>query len=257
MSPADAEPRRGPLWLFKRWALHATVERVDAITGEMRRLEIAGRDLVGGDWVPGQQVRVMFRDLTHPRAWLAVPALPDAARTYSLWDYDAAGGRYVLMVLDHGGDGPGARWVRRVRPGDPVVISRPEGRFHARLPSPYHLFAGEETAAVCFGAIIRALPAGARVVGALQAERSDGHVAFPGDHGLIRVARDGADVSPSPALTDAVRSLTLPDEPGTAYLAGEARTIQAIRRHLIDERGWTRAAILTKPFWTPGKRGMD
>ena len=44
---------------------------------------------------------------------------------------------------------------------------------------------------------------------------------------------------------------------GAAYLAGEARTIQLLRRQLVEERGWPRQAIVTKPFWTPGKRGLD
>jgi NADPH-dependent ferric siderophore reductase len=44
--------------------------------------------------------------------------------------------------------------------------------------------------------------------------------------------------------------------PYAAYLAGEARTIQMIRGHLVNDRGWNRHHILTKPFWTPGKRGM-
>jgi NADPH-dependent ferric siderophore reductase len=45
--------------------------------------------------------------------------------------------------------------------------------------------------------------------------------------------------------------------PGIAYLAGEARTIQLLRRHLVSDRGWPRQAIRMKPFWAPGKRGLD
>ena len=41
------------------------------------------------------------------------------------------------------------------------------------------------------------------------------------------------------------------------YLAGEARTIQRLRRFLTDERGWDRRQIVTKPFWTPGRTGME
>ncbi|MEU8661955.1 SIP domain-containing protein, partial [Actinoplanes philippinensis] len=46
-------------------------------------------------------------------------------------------------------------------------------------------------------------------------------------------------------------------EPGRAYLAGEARTIQMVRRHLVEDRHWPRRSVLTKPFWTPGRKGMD
>jgi NADPH-dependent ferric siderophore reductase len=53
-----------------------------------------------------------------------------------------------------------------------------------------------------------------------------------------------------------VQDTDLP-EPGIAYLAGEARTIQALRTHLVQDRGWPRQSVITKPFWTPGKKGME
>lgn len=62
----------------------------------------------------------------------------------------------------------------------------------------------------------------------------------------------------SAALVDAVRRLQLPDPAGgAAYVAGEARTVQLVRQVLVRERGWDRRAVLTKPFWAPGKRGME
>ena len=54
-----------------------------------------------------------------------------------------------------------------------------------------------------------------------------------------------------------MRDLRLPDHPGVAYLAGEARTIQTLRKILITERGWDRRQIRTKPFWTPGRTGLE
>jgi NADPH-dependent ferric siderophore reductase len=42
-----------------------------------------------------------------------------------------------------------------------------------------------------------------------------------------------------------------------AYLAGEARTIQTLRKMLVTERGWDRRNIRTKPFWTPGRSGVE
>ena len=45
--------------------------------------------------------------------------------------------------------------------------------------------------------------------------------------------------------------------PGVAYLAGEARTIQAVSQHLVRERGWPRRSIRAKPFWVAGKTGLD
>ncbi|QEV57231.1 hypothetical protein CP981_33645 [Streptomyces platensis] len=55
----------------------------------------------------------------------------------------------------------------------------------------------------------------------------------------------------SDTLVQAIRGLDLPDEPGITYLAGEARTCQAVRRRLTHERGRPRRNILVKPFWRP------
>jgi NADPH-dependent ferric siderophore reductase len=74
---------------------------------------------------------------------------------------------------------------------------------------------------------------------------------------LKHVERGEASAKDSAVLADAVRDLRLPDHPGVAYLAGEARTIQTLRKILITERGWDRRQIRTKPFWTPGRTGLE
>lgn len=58
-------------------------------------------------------------------------------------------------------------------------------------------------------------------------------------------------------LLAAITSLQLDGPPGAAYLAGEARTIQSLRTALITGHGCPHRAIRTKPFWTPGKRGLE
>jgi NADPH-dependent ferric siderophore reductase len=69
--------------------------------------------------------------------------------------------------------------------------------------------------------------------------------------------RGDVSAAASAGLASVVRDLDLPAEPGAAYLAGEARTCQAVRAHLVNERGWPRRSVLVKPFWAPGKRGLE
>jgi NADPH-dependent ferric siderophore reductase len=66
----------------------------------------------------------------------------------------------------------------------------------------------------------------------------------------------GASAAEPDRLVAAVAALQLAPAGAVAYLAGEARTIQAVRQVLV-ERGWSRRQIRTKPFWTPGKRGLE
>ncbi|GAA3231495.1 siderophore-interacting protein [Nonomuraea helvata] len=233
--------------LLDRMFVAGEVLDVEQVTSRMRRVRIGGEGLAELEWTPGQHVRLLIGD--------GGGLLGGVLRTYSIWQYDPSWEAIDLIGYDHGGDSPGASWIRNARPGMEVAFTRPDGGFVVKEQAPYHVFAGEETASVAFGAMLRALPVGERVFGAVEADGPDGHLDLPRE--LARVCRGGASAAGSEVLVDAVRALDLPDEPGVAYLAGEARTIQAVRAHLVRERGWQRRDVRTKPFWTPGRKGLD
>lgn len=243
-----AQPATPARRILDRFLCHGTVEEVDGITRRMRRVRIADESLRGLDWIPGQHIRLEVGDLLH--------AFRDGLRTYSIWDGDNHRGRLDLCILDHPEAGPGVRWSRAVRVGQRVAFTRPEGRLVIQHDAPYHLFAGDETASVAFGAMLRGLPASARVYASLEVDTPESRLPMPRADELTWVYRNRA--SPDPGLlATAVRALDLPAMPGTAYLAGEARTCQAVRHHLVHDRGWPKKSIIVKPFWTPGKRGLD
>jgi NADPH-dependent ferric siderophore reductase len=229
-----------------------TVTRADPIARRMRRIRIEGDAVSRLAWIPGQHVRVHVLDVREPRNWLRPR---DMLRTYSVWDHD---GGLELCVLDHGGGSgdvpPGARWAREAVAGQRVTFSRPEGSLVLR-DARYHLFAGDETASVAFGAMLRALPAHAPAYGVIEVDEEGDRLPLARE--LRWLYRHGAAAASSQSLASGLARLDLPAEPGAAYLAGEARTIQLLRRHLVEERGWPRRAIVTKPFWAPGKRGLD
>ena len=181
----------------------------------------------------------------------ALDWLMGTLRTYSVWNYD--GESLELIAYDHA-EGPGAAWARGAAVGDEVVLMKPQGDFTLR-PAPFHLFVGEETASVALGAMLRAVPAAERAIALIEVQEPADALPLTGDvHWHYRGSQPAAD---SKSLVDAVRAVVLPDEPGIAYLAGEARTIQVARSYLVKERGWPRRSVLTKPFWTPGKTGME
>lgn len=251
-------PRRpGALRILDRWVLPAEVIDVAELAPRLVRVCVAGDALRGLAWEPGQSTRVVFNDLTRLRHWTSLRDLREATRCYSIWDYDAPAGRLQLVVHLHGHDGPGTRWITTVRVGDPIMMFPIEGKVVLRPDPPYHLFVGDETAAVAFGAMLRAVDARAPVAGVLEAATADRHPDVPRSTDLLRVERDATAVSPSRVLVDAVTRLDLPSAPGAAYLAGEAKTVQAVRRHLIRDRGWSRSDIRAKAFWTPGRQGLD
>jgi NADPH-dependent ferric siderophore reductase len=219
------------------------------MTPRMRRIRIEAPGLTS---VPGQQVRVRVADPRDPRNWLR---MMDILRTYSIWRHDDD--VIELCVFDHGGDGPGERWARALSVDDTVHFGRPEGSFTLadQDTDTYHVFAGEETAAVAFGALLRALPAQVTAYGVIEVDEPTDQL--PLDREFRWLYRHGQPAASSEALVNGLAELPLPSSPGVAYLAGEARTIQMLRRHLVSERGWPRRSVRTKPFWAPGKRGMD
>ncbi|MCV7421718.1 siderophore-interacting protein [Mycobacterium yunnanensis] len=232
--------------------LAARVDAVDHLTPTMRRIRLRGPRLEGLTWTPGQHVRVQVAGFRESLIRLRVR---DTLRTYSIYQADPDEGTLDIVMFDHAHPStPAKRWAAGVSVGDEVTFGRPEGKFVVRPDASHHVFAGDETASVAFAAMLRALPAGAEVHGVIEGE--SGATPLPLSRHLTHVERAGT-AADSAVLADAVRGLRLPRHPGVAYLAGEARTVQRLRSILVEERGWDRRHVVTKPFWTPGRVGMD
>ncbi|WP_354596000.1 siderophore-interacting protein [Streptomyces sp. JL1001] len=228
-------------WVLERLLQRATATLAESAGDRWRRIRLEGSGPL--DWQPGHHIRIQVNPLS-----LRSPR--DLLRTYTVWDY--TDNALELRVFDHG-EGPGARWARELTPGTDVMFKAPEGRFTTRQDAPGHLFIGEETASVAFGAMARSLRAPCQALIAVGDVADQLPIA-----GDVQWIQHGTAPAHDPkTLVQAVASL--PDiRPGTvAYLAGEAQTCQAVKRHLLHERGWPRRDIVVKPFWTPGKRGMD
>jgi NADPH-dependent ferric siderophore reductase len=236
--------------------LSAEVSEIEQLTPRLRRIQFDGPRLRGLNWTPGQHIRLQVAGLgeaflrLHPH---------DALRTYSIYDADPDLGTLDIVMLDHGGDPetvtPARRWSTAVAVGDDVQFTRPQGNLVVRDDARHHVFAGDETASVAFAAMLRSLPPGADVHGVVEAAEQADHLELA--RPLNQVQRGDASAKDSVVLAEALRAVRLPDQPGVAYLAGEARTIQTLRKILVSERGWDRRNIRTKPFWTPGRAGME
>ena len=237
--------------LVDRFALRARVAAIERAAERSWLIRVAGPELEGLHWIPGQHVRVLA---TGPLQ-RAADLLRTSLRCYSVWSYEDD--RIELCVYEHGEDGPGSHWAAELRVGDEVSFRRPEGRLVLDPAAPYHLFVGEETATVAFGAMLRALPTEAEAYAVLEAFGPAARLTLPGKAAVNWVDRGEAAAADPPLLVEALRAARLPETPGVAYVAGEARTCQAVRAHLVRDRGWPRRSVIVKPFWSPGKRGME
>ena len=240
--------------LAERIFVRGHVDAVELAASHTRLIRLTSPAMAQTPSHPGQQVRVLVSGPVDGLTTL----LRGTLRTYSLWSHQDES--VELCVYDHG-EGPGNEWARGLRPGDEVAFRPPEGNFVLDAGAPYHLFVGDETATVPIGAMLRALPPGsaARADAVLEAEDASARLTLPDDPRLrVHWVDRGLGPTPNPdRLVRALGEMDLPQSPGTAYVAGEARTCQAVRAYLMREHGWPRRNIRVKPFWAPGKRGME
>ncbi len=146
-------------------------------------------------------------------------------------------------------------WAEAAEAGNPAAISGPGRGYTVDDEAPGFLLAGDETAIPAIGQLIEAVPAATPVQAHIEIAHPDARLALP-DHPSTTVewhllapgARSGD------ALVAAVRTATF--VPGTrVWAAGEAAAMQAIRRHLFEERALPRPRATVRGYWKQGTSG--
>jgi NADPH-dependent ferric siderophore reductase len=205
-----------------------------------RALTIAAESPAGLAFEPGADVAV--------RLPLADGSADE--RRYSVWKSSAAAGTFDVCVVQHG-LGPGSRWAGQCAVGDRVEFA-PSRALPIALDrsAETHLFIGDETSVASAEALIRALPAQARVHAWFEVASSD--YRWPASE-LLRpdavdwVARDGR---PGAGLVARLARETLPPASGTTmYVTGEAWLCAMIHAHVVRQRGVPPAAVRAMPYW--------
>jgi NADPH-dependent ferric siderophore reductase len=219
-----------------------TVDRVERVTPAMQRVRLTADGLEDVQVDPGQDLMV------------AVPAEGQQhfRRRYTIRRLDRDARAVDLDIVLHG-DGPGARWAAGVRPGDRVEAIGPRGKITLAPDADWHLFAGDESALPATFAMAEALPAGSVAVVVLEVagpqEQQD--LRSPADIRLHWLHRGSAEAKDGSALVDAVAAAELPPGRGHCYLAGELKTVAALRRSLTD-RGLAPEQLSPKAYWRSG-----
>lgn len=225
--------------------LTLTVAEAVDLTPRTRRLRLSGPDLADFRYAAGQDLMVLV-DRSGGRL---------IRRRYTIRSLDPTAQTLDLHAISHT-DGPGARWVRGLRPGDQVEAIGPRGKITLAGDADWHLFIGDDVAVPAMAAMVEALPAGARAV--VLAEVADAAeetpVSAPAGVDLrwAWLHRDGRAPGDPAALLAALAEVGFPAGSGHAYVAAEAAATAALRAALLA-RGLGAAQVDAKAYWGRGR----
>ena len=245
----------------------AEVVRTVPLTPRMRRITIGGGDMaefvgVAADQFitlilpqPGQARPAVARGELN---WEAFRKLPDEirphARNYTVRHYRPELAEVDVDFVVHGDEGAASAWALRARPGDQLAVWGPRMAYEPPADC-WQLLIGDETGLPAIGAILAALPAGARALALIEVADAAERQALP-SAAAVEVRwffRDGVAAGASDLLLDATRALTFP--PGKVYIwgGGERRVMSAIKKYLHDERGIPADAVSILNYWRCGE----
>ncbi len=243
------------------------VRNVSRLTPKMVRIIVGGDELEGFvSAAHDDHVKLFF-----PRPGQDKPVLPTpspngpvypegtpkpAARDYTPRRYDAAANTLAIDFVLHG-DGPATAWAAQARAGQYLGVGGPRGSFIVPDDFDWYLLAGDETALPAIGRRLEELPSGSRAIVIVEVESAAEEQPFDTrarieTRWLYRQGVDGAEPGDRSLLLSTIAGLTLPPGDGYAWVAAEAATAKAMRRHLVDERGLRKDRVKAAAYWKRG-----
>lgn len=227
------------------------------------------------------------------RRWRELPdEQRNPLRTYTVRAVRPEASEIDVDFVLHGTEGPASAWATAARQGDELAIVGPDSRAE-EAPGGLEwkpgdatslLIAGDETAMPAICSIVESLPVhvsgevflevptsadvlplpapdGVRVTWLARDGSAHGELLTAAVHGwgerrdAAGSAAAGEDPGEAPASDEDILWEVPEDASGTEYawLAGEAGTITALRRHLVRDLGIDRTSIAFMGYWRAGR----
>ncbi|MFF5704156.1 siderophore-interacting protein [Streptomyces sp. NPDC012794] len=200
-------------------------------------------------------------------AWRGMPdAERPVMRSYTVREQrrtDAGATEVDIDFVLHGDTSPASRWAgravsgRRIMAIGPAVAQNKSVRFQPPAATDTYLMYADETALPAACAILDRLPAGTRVKAWFEVPHPDDRLAphTLADADITWIVREKGASRPerTARVVDAVRAAEPPAaKTPYAWLAGEAGTVRAVRRHLVGERSVDRRTVRFTGYWRLG-----
>ncbi|MFI9052759.1 siderophore-interacting protein [Streptomyces sp. NPDC053427] len=276
-APATAPFRFFDVQVVRALRVSTSVVRITFGGERLDALASGGRDQRFKLFLPQpHQDRPVFDDTGDGwyTAWRAQdPAERPVMRSYTIREQRHEPREFDVDFALHGAGGgtpstaggPASRWAAAARPGDRLTVLAPavedNGGIDFRPPAgtDWILLTGDETALPAIAGILSWLSPGTHAKVWIEIDHEDDRQHLPtfADADITWLVRDGAGAAhPEPVLS-AVRAAKLPEGTPYAWIAGEAGTVKALRRHLVRERGIDRGAVKFTGYWRRGATEED
>lgn len=206
---------------------------------------VLGGDAVPLAGVPGNDVMVLVEDARGE----------PLRRRYSVRDVDADNDTLTLWIsTTH--DGPAARFLAALAPGDTLDVVGPRGKIPLDPAADWHLFVGDVSALGAFYRMAGAIETPGRAIFIVEIDDGSDALTARFDDALgvtaIFVDRNGRAHDDPAGLLSGLAAFTLPPDEGHAYLFGEFHVSRAVRLALLD-RGLTTEQLSLKAFYRVGR----
>ena len=200
----------------------------------------------GNEFLDADGRRPILRTLT--------PLAADEARAGA---GPGAGDPVVAVEVVLHGEGPLSSWAASVQPGARLAVSGPGRGYEVDASAPSFLVAGDESALPAIGTVLTAVPPTAEVQVIVEIGHADARVDLPPHpRATVDWRAAVAGEAPGTALVAGVIAASIPPD-GRVWVAGEAAAVQRIRRHLFEERGFSRRQAVVRGYWKAGRAGDD
>jgi NADPH-dependent ferric siderophore reductase len=238
-----------------------TVYDVARPTPRLARLLAGGPELERFvSLAPDDYVRVFLPDahtgdlvlpqITEHRVGWRQSGPPPPARHFTPARYDQQASTLQLDIVLHDG-GVASRWAAQAQAGQHLGVGGPRESHVVNERFETYLLAADETGLPALARWLRELPSQATVVALIEVHDAEDEQDL---ETATRCAIRWLHRNQGERLADAVRDLTLPTERLYSWVAAETRAVQAIRHHLVNDRGISSEVVRARSYWT---RGMD
>lgn len=236
------------------------VRSIEHLSPRLRRFVLGGAELAGLEIdEPAASVRLL---LPRRDGELEMPTwtgnqfeLADGSRapirTFTPRYLDTASLELTLDIVVHDG-GAASDWADAAQPGDEVAVSGPGRGYEIDTGASGYLLAGDETAIPAISQLLEEMPETIPVEVIIEIADERARLDLPA-HPRAAVTWQLLDpgAEPGAALVTAVTGL---DEiPPAVWVAGEAASVQKIRKHLFEQRGRSRSDVTVRGYWKKGR----